>query len=449
MGCLLAAGCSQEGGTPDDGARIRILPRIEARAADTNFACDDRIGLTVAQAGEARFENEPLTFDGRLFSAAGRSWEAADTEQPAVFMAYAPYQASGFPFRFSISTDQRGGCGPSDLLGSILPGLFPSFNPIEMLFYHILAQLDIRIDNRSGRAISEVIVGGFVPEANIDFWTLSAVAVAGMPASDVYAYCAVPDEAYRVILVPQRADLTVRIQTDDGAVRTRTVPNAPLVYGEAYELRVTLREDAQLDLALNGTIVDWNSSGEIGDDGNGDGTGEADPSTVLIYEGETYRIQTINGKTWMAENLRYIPDDARYMDDYWYPDYNIKNVPSLGILYAFPMAVRRSIPGVNSSKPVQGICPDGWRIPTSSELLELSQNVPLEFFDHAGYFQPIDDRDYAPPSYSTVRDYLISATLPQSGRVNYLRTQWYSTVTIDVASLPVERIAAALRCVKD
>lgn len=446
---FLLTACSHSDDASSGCSEIRIVPKFDFRTARGIFDDEDRIGLSIAREGEPCLDNQPLTFDGTLFSASGVPY-CSDAEHPATLTAYYPYRPDGVPYRFTISTDQRGGCGPSDLLGAILPDFVSWLFPVEMFFYHVFSELDIRIDNRSGRAISEVVIGGFVPEANVDFGRLSAAPVAGAPASDVFAYCVVPDEEYQVVLVPQRADLTVRIQTEDGVVRSRTVPDAPMVYGESYDLRVVLNSDAQLDVVLDGTIVDWNNGGTIGDDGNGDGTGgneEPDPSNVLTYEGETYRIETINGKTWMAENLRYAPADATYYYDYWYPNADKKSVASLGLLYGYRTAVRGTLPSVNTTQPVQGICPDGWRIPTSAELSELAEAVPRDFFTKSGYYQPIDDMDFYPPVYNTTKIYLISSTLPQSGRVNYLRLQ--GTSSTSVTSLPVDRIAASLRCVKD
>lgn len=444
---LFLAGCSRSAGESSENSEIRIIPRVNSRAVSGDFEQNDVIGLSAARDDESCFENLPLAFDGSCFSADGMTWPA---EAPATLTAYYPYQAGGIPYRFAISTDQRGGCGPSDLLGAILPGFLPSLFPIEMLFYHLFAELDIRIDNRSGQSITEVSVGGFIPEAEVDFKTLSAVPAYGTPPSDVLAYCAAPDELYQVVLVPQRADMTVRIRTDDGMERTRTIRQVPMLYGESYDLRVTLTSDAQFELVLGGDIVDWGDAGSIGDDGNGDGTGgseEPDPSTVLHYAGEVYRIQTIAGKLWMAENLRYAPANAKLYTDYWYPNDERNSVASLGLLYRYRIAVGGTIPQPNSTAAVQGICPDGWRIPTSAELAELAAAVPRDFFSAAGYYQPIDDMDFYPPVFSTARIYLLSSTVLSDGRVNYLRLQ--GTSAPNIHPLPVDRIAAPLRCVKN
>ncbi len=445
---LLLAGCARSADDAHEFSEIRIVPKMNSRSADGLFEPKDVIGLTVGKEGASYIDNLPLTFDGHVFSTAGASW-SVDTDMPATLAAYYPYQSDGVPYRFSIATDQRGGCGPSDLLGAFLPGFLPSFYPIELLFYHLFAELDILIDNRSGQPITEVSVGGFIPTAQVDFRTLSAKPVYGTPPSDVLAYCAVPDERYQVVLVPQRNDMTVRIRTEDGVDRMRTIHGAPLAYGESYKLRVALTSDARFELVLDGDIVDWGYAGSIGDDGNGDGTGGgegSDPSTVLTYEGETYRIETINGKQWMTENLRYAPVGAVPYDDYFYPNDERNSVASLGLLYRYKTAVGGKLPKPNSTTVVQGICPDGWRVPTSAELAELAAVVPRDFFAKAGYYQPLDDYDY-PPIFNSSKIYLISSTVLSDGRVNYLRLQ--GTSTTNIHALPVDRIAASLRCVKD
>ncbi len=442
---LLSMGCSNSTEKTLEIPEIRIIPRIESRTAGEMFEYQDVIGLSVTREGESYLDNRPLMFDGSLFSEVGTLWYA-DKESPATLTAYYPYQPSSHPFRFSISTDQRNGCGPSDLLGSILPGVLPTFQPIEMIFHHLFAELNILIDNRSGKSITEVVIGGFVPTAEIDLKTLLAVPVPGTPASDVIAYCVEPDEWYQAVLIPQRADLAVNIRTDDGASYTQVIPETPIADGESYRLRVRLTSDARIDMEMTGDIMNWGYAGIIDKDGNGDGTGgseEPDP-TVLTYGGETYRIEEVNGKIWMAENLRYAPASAKFEQDYWYAKGDKANVAEYGLLYRYQMAVGGTNPAPNDAAPVQGICPDGWRIPTSAELMALAEAVPLEFFDpQAGYYQ-INFLNY-----SSSKHYLISSTVDGStGKVNYLRF-WGSSHPIAIAPLYDNRIAASLRCIKD
>ncbi|MGN0007785.1 MAG: FISUMP domain-containing protein [Alistipes sp.] len=126
---------------------------------------------------------------------------------------------------------------------------------------------------------------------------------------------------------------------------------------------------------------------------NNDDNGETpkDP-TKLVYGGVTYNLITLaDGNTWMAENLRYIPEGKTVSDDptdattgIWYP-YTFDgtncvaatddaSVSKLGLLYNAVTAFNiENISADNSASVsgIQGICPDGWHIPTFEELLNL------------------------------------------------------------------------------
>ena len=70
-------------------------------------------------------------------------------------------------------------------------------------------------------------------------------------------------------------------------------------------------------------------------------------------DGNEYRTITINGTTWMKENLRWkdIPG-AHYFDN------DPKNVPIYGVLYEWEAAINA--------------CPSGWHLPSGNEYRLLS-----------------------------------------------------------------------------
>jgi uncharacterized protein (TIGR02145 family) len=82
-------------------------------------------------------------------------------------------------------------------------------------------------------------------------------------------------------------------------------------------------------------------------------------------DGKLYRIQGFGAAgTWMIDNLAYAPPSATEDTDYK-TTYTGKGVGERGYYYSWATATGLTTP---SSTPVQGICPDGWHIPTQSQL---------------------------------------------------------------------------------
>ena len=65
-------------------------------------------------------------------------------------------------------------------------------------------------------------------------------------------------------------------------------------------------------------------------------------------DGNIYKTITVQGVTWMTENLRYkSPQGAFYFDD------DTNNIPIYGVLYEWKTATK--------------VCPDGWHLPSGAE----------------------------------------------------------------------------------
>ncbi len=123
---------------------------------------------------------------------------------------------------------------------------------------------------------------------------------------------------------------------------------------------------------------------------------EKNPDTVTI-DGVTYKTVTLaNGQTWMAENLRFIPEGEKVSENpaegnIWYPADPGKGaalkdetaVKKMGLLYNHNIALGIDAAKIDalvkandaegleaylkSFEGVQGICPEGWHIPTAVE----------------------------------------------------------------------------------
>ena len=165
--------------------------------------------------------------------------------------------------------------------------------------------------------------------------------------------------------------------------------------------------------------------------------------------GKEYKSVDVGGKIWMAENLNYEGDIALGTDTStttphrYYPNNSEANVETCGYLYNKTAAFGNSD---TSSDRVQGICPDGWHLPSRSEWESLLDEI-------------IDDEDYMSDFTSQ------SAGAYNGSYVNYGKRQYYWTSTefdtersyfgimyrmeADFTGTADRETALSVRCVKD
>ncbi len=101
---------------------------------------------------------------------------------------------------------------------------------------------------------------------------------------------------------------------------------------------------------------------------------------TITYEGKTYNTVQIDDKCWLKENLNVgnmiVSDSATHnqtdngiLEKYCYNN-DESYCDKYGGLYQWDEAMRYS-----TTEGAQGICPDGWHIPTSDEFAELRLSV--------------------------------------------------------------------------
>ncbi len=108
--------------------------------------------------------------------------------------------------------------------------------------------------------------------------------------------------------------------------------------------------------------------------------------TVTDVDGNTYSTVQIGEQCWMRENLR----TTKYADNteialgnvfsydvaYWYyPNNDEANKATYGLLYNWPAVMRNSSSSGSNPSGVQGICPDGWHVPSDAEWTQLTGYV--------------------------------------------------------------------------
>ncbi len=436
LAVLIAAGCAEsEKGT----LCVKIAPAIRTRVTGLHFDTGDRIGLTISKGSAPYAENVPMTYDGTAFTASGLSWYN-DLNEKSVLTAYYPYAEGGRPDEFTVSSDQTQGNGPSDLLAAVKTDVTPVSAPVGMIFYHVMSQLTIVVSNSSSAAVTGVSVGGLVPTAVIDYSAPKAAAKSGVAAAEVKA-CEVKSGAtYRAILVPQQAALTVTVTTDDGRSHTKTLSSAQLESGRRYDMSVLVTNE-EIQISLSGDIGDWEDGGSL--DGSGSGDGGGDDSQTLSYGGVTYRTTTVGETVWMAENLRYVPDEALLTKGIWYPDGNedAEYVREHGMLYSFTAALGGA--QAVSGAPVRGICPAGWHVPYIDELQTLAAG-PDFGFTLAGMWNSVSNNYVS----SAKSGYLMSATTDDGGS-SYSVLLFYASGGNPAISPQTAANGVSLRCVKD
>lgn len=108
------------------------------------------------------------------------------------------------------------------------------------------------------------------------------------------------------------------------------------------------------------------------------------PLTVSDIDGNIYKTVEIGNQVWMAENLkttRYadgtpitngtLLGGIGYTDKYYFIYQNDPNYKDIyGLLYTWS-ATTNGVNGTANPSGVQGVCPDGWHVPSNAEKTEL------------------------------------------------------------------------------
>ncbi len=104
--------------------------------------------------------------------------------------------------------------------------------------------------------------------------------------------------------------------------------------------------------------------------------------TVTDYDGNVYSTIEIGQQCWLKENLRtthyadgaIIPVGTEVSETTayrYYPYDNSANVPIYGYLYNWTAVMHGAASSSANPSGVQGICPDGWHVPSEAELMQL------------------------------------------------------------------------------
>jgi uncharacterized protein (TIGR02145 family) len=125
-------------------------------------------------------------------------------------------------------------------------------------------------------------------------------------------------------------------------------------------------------------------------------------------DGKLYRIQDFGAAgTWMIDNLAYAPPSATEDTDYK-TTYDGKGIGERGYYYRWGKATGLS--GSGSSVPVQGICPDGWYIPTQTQFCNLIAALQNSTSCSIGYASPLGQLVWGVTDHSALAGSYSAAT---------------------------------------
>ena len=371
--------------------KIQVEPII-TKATEVNFENGDRIGLTIKVNGAAEnyASNECMTYASDVFTS-DLEWYA-DIYTPADFHAYYPYNETGAPVSYFQHEDQSEGIAAADFMMAAKKGVLPSQNAVAMVFKHIMTKLVINIDNQSGAEVEKVEVLSSTLGVDLDYENMALLPCSGvLPAvcPQTTAYEAVSGKTWQMIMIPQTAPLELYVTLSNHTVIRQALVNTTYKSGGQYTINARIVQDNMI-VTASGEIENWTDEGEIEFDG--EGTTEDLPvefteyDGYFVYDGVEYKTVTLaDGNTWMAENLRFIPRGKTVSSDptedagIWYPAANADKTAdpalaqTLGLLYDASTAFGTEITIENAGtfEGTQGICPEGWHIPTVAELTGL------------------------------------------------------------------------------
>ena len=301
---------------------------------DTDFETGDEIGVTITMADDnSQFlNNKEFKFDGTNFTAPGTLWYEDANLKSSIF-AYHPYQTgTAIPTEFSVLGDQNGdNYQKSDLIIGTKTGVKPD-RTIGMTFKHKMTRIIIRVTNGTDTDVTEILIKGAIGTGTIDAKTGEFTAKEGGATLDVKACERTKNQLYYALFVPQKGvKLETSVTTSDNKTRSYTLGTTDLTSGTNRELKMNVMPK-DLEIILGGQIDNWTDGSELEIETGGS---VQEPETPTVsWGGVDYKTVTLkDGRTWMAENLRYVPEGKTPSSDpaeeagIWYPAANADKPP--------------------------------------------------------------------------------------------------------------------------
>lgn len=146
---------------------------------------------------------------------------------------------------------------------------------------------------------------------------------------------------------------------------------------------------------------------------------------VDTRDGEVYATVCVGDKVWMAENLRYAGAGVCYDND-------LNNCDTYGRLYTVDEAIGQNHSSTNPSG-VQGICPNGWHLPSLAEWEDLAINFPddLHLLDTIGWPSATNHTNVSGMSLRPGGQYTTGDNLSAFDDLGQLGYYWSTSINLD------------------
>lgn len=387
-GLYVLSSCNKVDETVVD-KQVRLTPII-TKALSLNFRENDQIGVNIKmdEDGSVYASNEKMVYDGNCF--AGNLKWYKDGASTCTVTAWYPYVETGFPSTFSVALDQSKGTEASDFMLAVEKKVYPSSNAVLAKFHHQLSQINVVIKADFDVEIESVQIKNVIPTADLSFNEDGSLAVSvrkdASPA-DITAEEITAGKLYSAVLVPQDlSSFGLSVKVKNGSTILSGISNASLKQGYTYTITATVTAE-QITAGISGEIANWTDGGNL-DSGDYKVPFE-EHEGYFIYDGVRYNTVEIDGRTWMASNLAFLPTGASVSADpssgsIFYP-YSSDgttatvltdnaSIKAKGYLYKIEAAlggVTLNDDNYMSFEGTRGICPEGWHIPTREEYFNL------------------------------------------------------------------------------
>ncbi len=410
--CLLAlAACEKKSVSPEptpeqvEKRLVRIAP-VMTKVSETAFEAGDAIGVTMIRSNtDVYADNTKMVFDGSIFSGS-LMWYAEGTDGSSV-TAYYPFNEAG-PANFTVEADQSAGTSASDFVAGVKTGVLPSAHAVTLPFKHKLTRIVLNVTNNAEGEPTSIALKGAKLAAKIaeDFTaTVDETADAGVIVAHK-----ISDTQYDLILPPQTVSLIATVTTAGGNELSQALQEAELKGGMQYSISMIVNP-SDLKVAFGAEIAAWEDGGEIG----GDNTLiEKLSQGYILYHEDKYTVAKMkDGKWWMTQNMRYVPEGITVSDQLtnvtagvYYPivvnagntaaefSKDITVINNKGYLYQAEVALGKKVGDLTTVEQAQaldgaqGICPKGWHVPTLDDIVGLVGKAvaPVETNVSAPYY---------------------------------------------------------------